>query len=163
KVNRFIDEAVQAGARVLTGGHRRGDLGPAFVEPTILSHVARRSPISSQETFGPVVALYPVESAKEAVVVANDTEFGLNASVWAGESSEAMEVAKQINAGSVGINSTLMIYNSFDVPMGGMKQSGIGRRHGEHGILRYTQEQSIVRSFSTGGGYDSLLARIRTP
>jgi succinate-semialdehyde dehydrogenase/glutarate-semialdehyde dehydrogenase len=74
-----------------------------------------------------------------------------------------MEIAQQIDAGSVGINSTLMIYNSFDVPMGGIKQSGIGRRHGEHGILRYTQEQSIVSSFSAGGGYDSLLGRMRTP
>jgi succinate-semialdehyde dehydrogenase/glutarate-semialdehyde dehydrogenase len=163
KVMGHIDEAVQCGARVLTGGRRRGDLGPAFVEPTILSHVGRRSPISTQETFGPVVALYPVDSANEAVVVANDTDYGLNASVWAGESGEAMEVARQIDAGSVGINSTLMIYNSFDVPMGGIRQSGLGRRHGEHGILRYTQEQSIVSSFSAGGGYDSLLARIRTP
>jgi hypothetical protein len=60
----------------------------------------------------------------------------------------------------VAVNSTLLIYNSFDVPMGGVKQSGIGRRHGEHGILRYTQVQSIVRSFESGGGYDSLLRRI---
>jgi succinate-semialdehyde dehydrogenase/glutarate-semialdehyde dehydrogenase len=74
-----------------------------------------------------------------------------------------MDVARRIDAGSVVINSTLMIYNSFDVPMGGIKQSGIGRRHGEHGILRYTQEQSIVTSFTTSGGYDSALMRVRTP
>ena len=97
------------------------------------------------------------------IVVANDSDYGLNASVWAGDSGEAMDVARQIDAGSVGINSTLMIYNAFDVPMGGIKQSGIGRRHGEHGILRYTQEQSIVTSFSTGGGYDSMLGKIRSP
>lgn len=162
KVMGHVDQAVQGGARVLAGGRRRTDLGPAFVEPTVLTHVNHRSSISTQETFGPVVSMYPVESANEAIVMANDSSYGLNASVWAGKSDEAMHVARQIEAGSVGIHSTLMIYNAFDVPMGGMKTSGIGRRHGEHGILRYTQEQSIVSSFSSAGGYDSMLGKIRS-
>ena len=162
KVMGHIDEAVQGGARVLSGGQRRPDLGPAFVEPTVLSHVSQRSSISSQETFGPVISMYPVESANEAIVMANDSNYGLNASVWAGGSAEALAVARRIHAGSVGIHSTLMVYNAFDVPMGGMKISGIGRRHGEHGLLRYTQEQSIVTSFSAGGGYDSMLSKIRS-
>lgn len=163
KVMVQIDEAVEFGARVLAGGRRRADLGPAFVEPTVLTQVSHRAAVSTEETFGPVVSLYPIESANEAIVVANDSRFGLNASVWARSSSEAMDVARQIDAGSVAINSTLMIYNAFDTPMGGVKQSGIGRRHGEHGILRYTQEQSIVGSFSTGGGYDNMLGKIRSP
>jgi len=162
KVQGHIDEAVQNGARVLTGGCRRPDLGPAFVEPAVLTHVSHRAAISTQETFGPVISLYPVQSANEAIVMANDSNYGLNASVWAGQTREALAVARQIEAGSVGIHSTLMIYNAFDVPMGGMKISGVGRRHGEHGLLRYTQEQSIVTSFSKGGGYDSMLGKIRS-
>src|SRR5438552_18920468 len=68
---------------------------------------------------------------------------------------------RQLDTGSAVINSTLLIYNSFDVPMGGIKQSGVGRRHGEHGILRYTQAQSIVSSIAKGGGYDGLLLRLK--
>jgi succinate-semialdehyde dehydrogenase / glutarate-semialdehyde dehydrogenase len=162
KVMGHIDEAVHGGARVLAGARRRSDLGPAFVEPTVLTHVNNRTSISTQETFGPVISMYPVESANEAIVMANDSSYGLNASVWAGRSGDALNVARQLEAGSVGIHSTLMIYNAFDVPMGGMKISGIGRRHGEHGLLRYTQEQSIVTSFSTAGGYDSMLGKIRS-
>jgi succinate-semialdehyde dehydrogenase/glutarate-semialdehyde dehydrogenase len=162
KVMGHIEEAVQGGARVLAGASRRPDLGPAFVEPTVLTHVNHRASISTEETFGPVISIYPVESANEAIVMANDSNYGLNASVWTRRSDDALNVARQLESGSVGIHSTLMIYNAFDVPMGGMKISGIGRRHGEHGILRYTQEQSIVTSFSTAGGYDSLLGRIRS-
>lgn len=160
KVQESIDRAVSSGAVVLAGARRRSDLGPAFVEPTILGNVDPSSPIDVEETFGPVVSLHRVRNRDEALSLANNTRYGLHASVWAGASGA--DVARDIEAGSVAVNSTLMIYNSFDVPMGGVKQSGIGRRHGEHGILRYTQEQSIVRSFESGGGYDSLLKRIVT-
>lgn len=160
KVLGHIEKAVGAGAHVLTGGKRRVDLGPAFVEPTILADVSDTMPISREETFGPVVALYPVRDAEEAIARANDSEFGLNASVWAG-GNQARTIARQLETGSAVINSTLLIYNTFDVPMGGIKQSGIGRRHGEHGILRYTQAQSIVSSLAAGGGYDSLTLRIK--
>src|SRR6185369_1475904 len=152
--------AVDQGARIATGGKARRDLGPAFVEPTILTNVRDDMPISREETFGPVVALYPVRDAEEAIRRANDSNFGLNASVWAGERSRALEIARQLETGSTGINATLLIYNSFDVPMGGIKQSGIGRRHGEQGILRYTHAQSIVSSVASGGGYDSILRRL---
>jgi succinate-semialdehyde dehydrogenase/glutarate-semialdehyde dehydrogenase len=162
KVQETIDVAVRAGASVLAGAKRRSDLGPAFVEPTVLAQVDRRAPIAVEETFGPVVSLHRVESREEAIALANDSRYGLNASVWAGGAAPGMEIARQLEAGSVAINSTLMIYNAFDLPMGGVKQSGIGRRHAEHGILRYTQAQSIVRSFETGGGYDSMLSRIRS-
>lgn len=162
KVQETIDAAVRAGASVLAGAKRRSDLGPAFVEPTVLTHVDRRAPIAVEETFGPVVSLHRVASRDEAIELANDSQYGLHASVWAGGAAPAMEIARRLEAGSVAINSTLMIYNAFDLPMGGVKQSGIGRRHAEHGILRYTQAQSIVRSFESGGGYDSMLGRIRS-
>lgn len=162
KVQEAIDGAVRAGASVLAGAKRRSDLGPAFVAPTVLVQVDRRAPIAVEETFGPVVLLHRVESRDEAIALANDSQYGLNASVWAGGAAPAMEIARQLEVGSVAINSTLMIYNAFDLPMGGIKQSGIGRRHAEHGILRYTQDQSIVRSFEAGGGYDSMLGKIRS-
>jgi acyl-CoA reductase-like NAD-dependent aldehyde dehydrogenase len=161
KVRSRIEEAVSAGVRVLAGGKQRADLGPSFVEPTVLAGADDRMPISREETFGPVVALYPVQNAEEAIRRANDSSFGLNASVWAVGRSRGLAVARQLEAGSAVVNSTLLIYNTFDVPMGGIKQSGIGRRHGEHGILRYTQAQSIVSSVARGGGYDSILSRIK--
>jgi acyl-CoA reductase-like NAD-dependent aldehyde dehydrogenase len=131
------------------------------VEPTVLSNDRDDIRISREETFGPVIELYPVRNPDEAIARANDSDFGLNASVWAGR-GQAVEIARQIEAGSAVVNSTLLIYNSFDVPMGGIKRSGIGRRHGEHGILRYTQAQSIVSSLAMGGGYDSILTSIRS-
>jgi succinate-semialdehyde dehydrogenase / glutarate-semialdehyde dehydrogenase len=161
KVVNRIERAVDEGARVATGGKVRPDLGPAFIEPTILTNVTDEMPISKEETFGPVVTVYPVRSAEEAITRANDSTFGLNASVWAGNQAKARTVAHQLETGSAAINSTLLIYNSFDVPMGGVKWSGIGRRHGEQGILRYTQAQSVVSSFGTGGGYDAILTYMK--
>ena len=162
KVLGRIDRAVGEGARVLAGGRRRPDLGPAFLEPTVLTNATDSMAISREETFGPVVALYPVRDAEEAIARANDSELGLNASVWAAGGEQGREVARRIETGSAAINSTLLIYNSFDVPMGGVKLSGIGRRHGEHGILRYTQAQSIVGSIAAGGGYDSMMMRVKS-
>src|SRR5262249_24116134 len=119
-------------------------------------------PISREETFGPVTALYPVRNEEEAIARANDSQFGLNASVWADGRTHARAVARQLETGSAVVNSTLLIYNTFDVPTGGVKLSGIGRRHGEHGILRYTQAQSIVSSVALGGGYDAMLLRVKS-
>jgi succinate-semialdehyde dehydrogenase / glutarate-semialdehyde dehydrogenase len=160
KVMTRVENAIEGGARVLSGGKRRPDLGSNFVEPTVLMDVTDSMPISREETFGPVITLQRVSNAEEAIRRANDSNFGLNASVWAGAKSRAQEIARRLETGSTGINSTLLIYNSFDVPMGGIKQSGIGRRHGEQGILRYTQAQSIVSSVASGGGYDGLLLRL---
>ncbi|MBI4471122.1 MAG: aldehyde dehydrogenase family protein, partial [Acidobacteria bacterium] len=142
KVIRHVETAVGNGAHVLTGGKRRTDLGNAFVEPTVLAGVPPAAPLFREETFGPVISLYPVRTAGEAIRLANDSEFGLNASVWAKNRNQAFQIARQLETGSAAVNGTLLIYNTFDVPMGGVKQSGIGRRHGEHGILKYTQAQS---------------------
>jgi succinate-semialdehyde dehydrogenase / glutarate-semialdehyde dehydrogenase len=162
KVLQRVEEAVDRGARIVAGGKARPDLGEAFIEPTILNNVDDAMPLSRHETFGPVVALYPIKDAGEAVRRANDSDFGLNASVWADGRARARAVARQLETGSVGINSTLLIYSTFDVPMGGIKLSGIGRRHGEQGILRYTQAQSIVGSPALGGGHDSMLMRMNS-
>jgi acyl-CoA reductase-like NAD-dependent aldehyde dehydrogenase len=161
KVLSHVETATASGARILAGGRRRDDLGAAFVEPTVLERVSDSTPVANEETFGPVVSLFPVRNAEEAVRLANASSYGLNSSVWAGGNAEARRIARLLETGSTVINSTLLIYNSFDVPMGGVKQSGIGRRHGEHGILRYTQSQSIVSSVASRGGYDVVALGIR--
>ncbi len=160
KVWSHVEDALAKGAKVVTGARLRSDLGPCFLAPTVLTDTTPEMTLYEEETFGPVVSVEVVDSAEEAVELANASPYGLNASVWGGDGDRAFRIARRLETGTAGVNSTLMIYNTFDVPMGGVKQSGIGRRHGEHGILRYTQEQSIVESFSTGGGYDSIPVRM---
>jgi acyl-CoA reductase-like NAD-dependent aldehyde dehydrogenase len=162
KVMAHIDGAVRLGASVRSGGRLREDIGPAFVEPTVLTGVHDEMPIAKEETFGPVISVYPVRDLNEAVARANDSAYGLNATVWSGDAAAARSIGRRLETGSVAVNSTLMIYNTFDAPMGGVKLSGIGRRHAEQGILRYTQAQSIVSSFSAGGGYDAVLNLMRS-
>ena len=163
RVMAHVDDAVDKGAEVLAGGRRLDELGEAFVAPTVLTEVDDAMTLAREETFGPVVSLYPVDDAEEAVARANDTEFGLNASVWTRNGNTSLELAKRIDAGSVGVNSTLMIFNAFDVPMGGVKASGVGRRHGRPGIQRFVEAHSIVSSIATGGGYETVLSRVDTP
>jgi acyl-CoA reductase-like NAD-dependent aldehyde dehydrogenase len=161
KVLGHIESAAAAGARILTGGRSRADLGPAFVEPTILENVGNSMAVAKEETFGPVVSVFPVGSRDEAVRLANASPYGLNASVWAGKTAAAHEVARRLETGSCVINSTLLIYNSFDAPMGGVKLSGLGRRHGEQGILRYMQSEAIVGSVQFSGGYDAVALNVK--
>src|SRR5262245_48750774 len=109
KVLSRIRRAIDEGALLLTGGKARSDLGPAFVEPTVLTKTRDDIRISREETFGPVIELYPVRNADEAIAKANDSDFGLNASVWAAR-GRAVEIARQIETGSAVVNSTLLIY-----------------------------------------------------
>lgn len=157
KVSSHVENARAAGAVVRTGGRLRPEIGEAFMEPTVLTNVSSSMAVFAEETFGPVVSIYPVGDADEAIRLANDSAYGLNASVWTGDGAHSQRIARRLETGSAVINSTLLIYNSFAVPMGGVKGSGLGRRHGEHGILRFTQSESIVSSFSIAGGYDSVM------
>lgn len=150
-VVRHVEDARAHGATVLTGGQPRPDLGPYFYEPTILEGVSSEMEVYSNETFGPVVSLYRVADDDEAIQLANDTEFGLNASVWTSRTARGRRVAEQIRCGTVNINEGYgSAYASNDAPMGGMKASGQGRRHGEHGILEYTELQTIASQHVVG-------------
>ena len=141
-VTAHIRDAVTKGAAVCAGGHARPDVGPLFHEPTILTGVTADMTIHSQETFGPVVSVHPYRDVEDAIRLANDTPYGLNASVWGRRG--ARRVAAGIHAGTVNINDGYTAaWGSVDAPMGGMGDSGLGRRHGKHGILKYTEPQTI--------------------
>jgi succinate-semialdehyde dehydrogenase / glutarate-semialdehyde dehydrogenase len=164
KVREHLQDAIDRGARVLVGGlEPPAGLGPAFVRPTLLTDATPEMLLYRDETFGPVVSLVRVSSAQEAISLANDSEQGLNGSVWGGSRQQAHQVARQLEVGTAGVNSSLLIYNSYDVPMGGIRHSGIGRRHGAVGIQRYCRQQSIVESFARWGGYEQLLRAATTP
>lgn len=162
KVDGQVTDATRRGAEAITGGTRLDDLGPAFYSPTLLTAVPGEADLATEETFGPVAAVYPYDDVDEAVALANDTPYGLNASVW-GPTNPARQVAARIAAGSVGVNCTLMGYNCLAAPMGGVKASGLGRRHADYGITRFTEPQSIAVSFATAGGYDAVLGSVKTP
>ncbi|WP_034089859.1 succinic semialdehyde dehydrogenase [Streptacidiphilus albus] len=144
-VVRHVDEAVQNGARVLAGGRPRPDVGPLFYEPTVLDGVDAASAVCAEETFGPVVSVYRFDTEDEAVARANDTRYGLNASVWSSSQAHGRRIAARLQAGTVNVNEAYAAtYGSAAAPMGGMGDSGVGRRHGSEGILRYTEVQTIA-------------------
>lgn len=141
---KHVDDAVSNGATVLTGGKTRPELGPFFFEPTVLEGVTPAAECYAEETFGPLVSLYRFSTEDEAVALANQGEYGLNASIF-GKAARARALAGRIKAGTVNINEGFAAtFGSLDAPMGGMRQSGLGRRHGSEGILRYTEPQSIA-------------------
>jgi succinate-semialdehyde dehydrogenase/glutarate-semialdehyde dehydrogenase len=144
-VKEHVEDARTKGATVLTGGRARPDLGPYFYEPTVLTDVPEDAVPACEETFGPVVSIYGVESVEEAIERANDSEYGLNASVWTENEELGRDIAGRIECGTVNVNEGYAATQiSVDAPMGGMKQSGIGRRHGDEGILKYTESQTVA-------------------
>ncbi|MDV3129308.1 succinic semialdehyde dehydrogenase [Mycobacterium sp. 21AC1] len=143
-VSGHVDDAKVKGAKVIAGGNARPDIGPLFFEPTVLTDVTDEMECGRNETFGPLVSIYPVDSVEEAIEKANDTEYGLNASVWAGSKSEGEAIAARLQAGTVNVDEGYALaFGSTAAPMGGMKASGIGRRHGADGILKYTESQTV--------------------
>ncbi len=140
-----VTDALDHGAVLVAGGKARPDLGPYFHEPTVLTGVLPSMKAYAEETFGPVVAVYSVADDDEAVARANDTDYGLSASVWSTDLDVARDLAARIRAGSVNINDGYVsAIGSIAAPMGGMKASGVGRRHGPDGILRYTERQTVA-------------------
>ena len=144
-VSAHVEDARAKGATVLAGGRARPDLGPYFYEPTVLTGVTAEMDLYREETFGPVVALYRVSSEDEAIAQANDTRYGLNASVWTRDTKRGRRVAERMRAGAVNINEGYAAaWGSVAAPSGGVGDSGLGRRHGAEGILKYTDVQTIA-------------------
>ncbi|WP_369045449.1 succinic semialdehyde dehydrogenase [Sinomonas sp. P10A9] len=143
RVQAHLDDAVGKGARILAGGAARPDLGPGFFAPTVLTDVPETADLVRSETFGPVVAIYPVRTEDEAIARANDSTLGLNASVWT-TPSRGRALGSRIEAGTVNVNEGYAAaWASHSAPMGGWKESGLGRRHGAEGLLKYTEAQTV--------------------
>jgi acyl-CoA reductase-like NAD-dependent aldehyde dehydrogenase len=139
KVEQQLHEATTRGARILTGGNRRPDLGPNFLEPAVVTHVDHSMDLMREETFGPVIAIQIVNSADEAVALANDSRFALSASVWTTNKRRGREVASRLNAGSIMINDVASYYGIAEAPHGGRGDSGWGRSHSRIGLLEMVQ------------------------
>ncbi|MFC7895315.1 succinic semialdehyde dehydrogenase [Streptomyces sp. NPDC057381] len=144
-VTAHVADAVARGAKLVAGGVARPDIGPYFYEPTILDGVVAPMTVCTEETFGPVVSVYRFKTEDEAVEQANSTPYGLNSSIWTKDARRGHEVAARMRTGTVNINEGYApAYGSAQSPMGGMKDSGLGRRHGSEGILKYTEAQTVA-------------------
>ncbi|GAA1133086.1 succinic semialdehyde dehydrogenase [Nocardioides aquiterrae] len=144
-VTAHVEDAVAKGARVLTGGKARPDLGPYFFEPTILEGVTPDMACFGKETFGPVVSLYRFQDEADAIARANEGQYGLNASIYSQDGTRARAIAQLVKCGTVNINEAFAAtFASLDAPMGGMRESGMGRRQGAEGVLRFTETQAVA-------------------
>ena len=142
-VSGHVDAAREAGATVLTGGRGRSD-GGSFYEPTVLVDVDHSMACMTEETFGPTLPIMRVADAEEAVKLANDSTYGLAASVWTKDTSRGEAIARRVEAGAVCVNDAQLNYLALELPMGGWKASGLGSRHGAGGIRKYARQQSLL-------------------
>jgi acyl-CoA reductase-like NAD-dependent aldehyde dehydrogenase len=143
-IDDHVRDAVEKGAHVLAGGRRNPGQQGLFFEPTILTDVNHDMAIMRDETFGPVLPIMRVADEAEALRLANDTRYGLNASVWTKNRHKGVELARAIESGCAVVNDCMITYGVTESPFGGVKDSGIGRVNGELGLKGYCQTQSIV-------------------
>jgi acyl-CoA reductase-like NAD-dependent aldehyde dehydrogenase len=142
-VRRHVEQARDAGATVVVGGHGRAGDG-RFFEPTVLTGVDHSMTAMTEETFGPTLPIMKVADAEEAIRMANDSPYGLGASVWSKDVGRGEAVARRIEAGAVCVNDAQLNYVALELPMGGWKSSGLGVRHGAPGIRKYTRQQALL-------------------
>jgi aldehyde dehydrogenase (NAD+) len=142
RVEGYIAKGVADGARLVSGGGRPAHLERGwYVEPTVFGEVDNSSTIAQEEIFGPVLSVIPADNEEHAVAIANDTIYGLNASVFTEDVDRARAVAGQLRSGTVGHNAWR---SDFGVSFGGFKQSGIGREGGTEGLLPYLETKYVV-------------------
>jgi acyl-CoA reductase-like NAD-dependent aldehyde dehydrogenase len=135
RIERQLEDAAARGAKILTGGQRRPELGANFLAPALVTNVDHSMELMREETFGPVLAIRSVASAAEAVAMVNDSPFSLSASVWTRDQQAARKIASQLRAGSVMINDVASYYGISEAPHGGRGASGWGRTHSRFGFL----------------------------
>lgn len=140
EVENQIKESVDKGAKILLGG-KRSSVGELFFEPTVITAIKKGMSLYSQEVFGPVALVFCIENEEEAIFIANDTEFGLGASIWSGNTEKAMKMAKKINSGIVAING--IVASEPHIPFGGVKKSGYGRELAGMGLKEFANIKTI--------------------
>jgi len=139
-----VEDARKAGARILTGGKRKDGPGD-YYEPTVIADADHSMKAMTDETFGPTIPVMKVRDADEAVRLANDSRYGLSASVFSTDHERAEAIARRIDCGAVNVNDVLANYQQLPLPMGGWKSSGIGFRHGAYGIRKFVRSESITQ------------------
>jgi succinate-semialdehyde dehydrogenase/glutarate-semialdehyde dehydrogenase len=149
-VEEHVRDAIERGANVLAGGKRASHLAGSFYEPTILADVDHTMLVMREETFGPVLPVMTFKTEDEAVRLANDSVFGLTASVWTKHPRRGRKVAERLEAGTVMVNEVLYTHGIAQTPWGGMKQSGLGRTHGRLGLLELVAPQHVHVNRLTG-------------
>ena len=142
-VEHHIADALNKGARVLTGGARRDDLPGLFFQPTVLAGATPDMAVMREETFGPLVPVMRVSGPEEALRLANDSHLGLNATVF-GPKAEALAFARRLDSGQTIVNDVLVNYFVVESPLGGWKESGLGARHGVESLRQWTQVEAIT-------------------
>jgi acyl-CoA reductase-like NAD-dependent aldehyde dehydrogenase len=139
-----VEDARAKGAKVLAGGRRNAGRDGTWYEPTVITEVDNSMELMREETFGPVIAIQKVKDENEAIERSNDSNFGLSASVWSKDKIGAMNIARRVEAGAVCVNDHMIHMMIPEVSMGGVKDSGIGHRHGAEGIRKFCEEQTLV-------------------
>jgi len=143
-IEAHVADAVERGARVLAGGRRNPDCDGFFYEPTVLADVHHEMLVMRDETFGPVLPIMRVRTEEEALALANQSRYGLNANVWTRNKRRGTRLAKAIESGCVVVNDCMITYGVTESPFGGVKDSGIGRVNGRQGLESYCHTQSIL-------------------
>jgi acyl-CoA reductase-like NAD-dependent aldehyde dehydrogenase len=159
RAERQIADALQRGARVVTGGARRSDLGGQFFAPTLLDGVTAEMAVMREETFGPVLPVMRVADAEEALRIANDSPLGLSGSVWSRDAGRARALARRVATGSLCVNDALFNYFCVEAPLGGTKASGLGFRHSPEAIHQFCWTETIIEDHPLLGWLSPFLAR----
>ena len=144
RCERMVADAVARGAKVVVGGNRRGDLSGMFFAPTILDGVSPDAEVATEETFGPVLPILRVVDSEQAIRFANASQLGLSGSVWSRDRTTALMVARRLETGSICINDVLINYFFVGAPLGGIKNSGLGFRHGPESLRQFCTPRTIV-------------------
>jgi acyl-CoA reductase-like NAD-dependent aldehyde dehydrogenase len=158
-VERQVQQAIAAGARLIAGGRRRADLAGQFFEPTLIAGVRPDMALAREETFGPVMGVIEVRDEEEALRITNEVGLGLSGSVWSRDADRAVRVARRLNSGSVCVNDVLVNYFCVESPLGGVKGSGLGFRHGAEALRQFCWVETIVEDAPVLGAISGYVGR----